>query len=338
MKISNETKIGALTAIAITLLILGFNFLKGRSFFKTGFFVNTQFADIKKIQPSNAVYINGFQVGTVYEIEPLTADAKSFNVDIKLNDEYNNPKNSVANIDESALGSPSITITLGNANNYVQSGDTIASVNGAGLFSSISNKLSPVADKLTATLGSLDTVLKNANSILNTDTKGHLQSTIANLNKATANIVVSTIDLQKLLNVQTGALSASLNNMSSFTKNLADNNYKIDSVLTNLQNTTKHLSQADIDGAINQLKSSIDKLNDVMAKINSTDGSLGALVNDKQLYNNMNNTVRSLNILMDDLRVHPKRYVNISVFGKKDKGDYLKQPLQNPHDSSAIKK
>jgi len=82
------------------------------------------------------------------------------------------------------------------------------------------------------------------------------------------------------------------------------------------------------------LKSSVDKLDSIMNKINSSEGSLGAFVNDKELYNNINNTVRSLNILMDDLRVHPKRYINVSVFGKKDKGNYLTEPLKDSTSSN----
>ena len=99
--------------------------------------------------------------------------------------------------------------------------------------------------------------------------------------------------------------------------------------MRNIEKTTERFSKADIDGAINSLKSSIEKLDSVMAKVNSTDGTLGAMINSKQLYDNINNTVRSLNTLMDDLRVHPKRYVNVSVFGKKDKGNYLNEPLKD---------
>jgi phospholipid/cholesterol/gamma-HCH transport system substrate-binding protein len=205
------------------------------------------------------------------------------------------------------------------------------------MFDDISSKLDPVTAQLKTTMLSLDSVLRNVNSIFDPNTKGNLQSIISNLNKATAGIVVSTGSLQKLLNTETGALAISLDNVNSFTKNLADNNGRIDSVLANLQTTTRNLSKADIDGAVNQLKASINKLNDVMAKFNSQDGTLGALINNKELYNSINNTMRSLNTLADDLRVHPKRYVNISVFGKKDKGDYLTAPLKDSSNSSPKK-
>jgi phospholipid/cholesterol/gamma-HCH transport system substrate-binding protein len=169
--------------------------------------------------------------------------------------------------------------------------------------------------------------MRNFNSVLDPNTKGNLRSVIANLNTATASITASTISLQKLLDVQTGALAQSLNHVNDFTANLAKNNQKIDSTLFYLQTTTRNLSQADVDGLINGFKRSADSLSNIINSINSTNGSLGALINDKSLYNNLNNITRSLNILIDDLRAHPKRYVNISLFGGKSKGDYLTAPL-----------
>jgi phospholipid/cholesterol/gamma-HCH transport system substrate-binding protein len=218
-------------------------------------------------------------------------------------------------------------IQLGNATKFLKSGDTLRSVENAGMLGAISNKLGPLSDQLTTTLVTLDSLMRNFNSLLDTNTKGNLRSVISNLNDATGHITASTISLEKLLNVQSGALAQSLANIDEFTGNLAKNNSKIDSTLAYLQITTRNLSEADIDGLINGFKRSADSLSSIINHINSTDGSLGALINDKALYNNLNNITRSLNVLLDDLRVHPKRYVNISVFGKKDKGDYLTEPL-----------
>jgi len=326
MKISNETKIGALTVVAVVFLILGFNFLKGKSVLKTGFFLYAKYSDLKKLGASNPVFANGFQVGTVYT---TTSDAslQSLIVEIKLNEEYKIPANSMAAIETNPLGSPVLNIALGNSTQFLKPGDTIRSVENAGMLGAISSKLGPLSDQLTATLVTLDSLMQNFNSILDTNTKGNLRSVISNLNTATAHITKSTISLEQLLNMQTGALAQSLANVNTFTSNLAKNNEKIDSTLLYLQATTRNLSQADIDGLINGFKRSADSLSQIINHINSTDGSLGALINDKALYNNLNNLARSMNVLVDDLRVHPKRYVNISVFGKKDKGDYLTEPL-----------
>lgn len=329
MKISNETKVGALTAIAITLLILGFNFLKGKTLFKTGNFIYAKYTDTKGIMVSNGVFINGFQVGSVYDIENADANLSTIVVAIKLKDKYNIPSNSVASIKENPLGNASITISLGDAPNFVKSGDTILTSSSAGLLGDVMNKLGPVGDQIKATVGSLDSVLKNINTIFDPATKNNLQDVIANINKTTASLVVSSASIQAMLNQQTGTIAASMNNVSSFTKNLSDNNDKITRMLGNVEKTTENLSKADIDGTVAQLKNSIETLNSILAKASSTEGSLGKLLNDKTLYDNLSNTVRSANILMDDLRVHPKRYVNISVFGKKDRTGPLMAPLDS---------
>jgi phospholipid/cholesterol/gamma-HCH transport system substrate-binding protein len=120
-----------------------------------------------------------------------------------------------------------------------------------------------------------------------------------------------------------------MNNVNSFTKNLTAQNDKINNTLGNLEKTSAQLAASDIAGSVTQLKGAIENLNGVIKKIDSKEGTLGLLVNDKTLYNNLTNTVRSANILMDDLKTHPKRYVNISVFGKKDKSTPLTAPIND---------
>lgn len=336
MKVSNETKVGALTIISAVLLVLGFNFLRGKDLFSSGTFIYAVYPDAKGLQPSNAVYIKGIQVGTVDNIQASNKNLSSVVVTLKIKGDYNIPKNSVASINTNPLGSPSIQISLGNSTAYLQAEDTIRTSTSEGLMGDITNKFGPIADQLTATLKSMDSVLKNINTVLDPNTKNNLQSIVKNLNDATSSIATSAQSLTTLLNPSTGMLSASLQNVESFTQNLASNNEKLNQTMSNLEKTTENFSNADIDGVINQLKASAEKLDSAMAMLNSTQGTLGALINDKEIYNSLNSTIRSLNILMDDLRVHPKRYVNISVFGKKDKGEYLTQPL--PSDTASMHK
>jgi phospholipid/cholesterol/gamma-HCH transport system substrate-binding protein len=327
MKISNETKVGALTAIAITLLILGFNFLRGKTLFKTGNFIYAKYTDTKGIMVSNAVYINGFQVGSVFEIENSDKNLSSIIVGIKLKDSYNIPVNSVASIKDNPLGAASVQIALGDGKQYLQSGDTILTASTAGLLGDVMSKLGPVGDQIKTTIHSLDSVLKNINTIFDPNTKNNLQAVIANINKVTASLVVSSASIQGMMNQQSGAITQSMNNVASFTKNLSDNNEKVTKMLSNVEKTTDNFAKSDIAGTVDKLKTTISNLNSILEKVGSKEGSLGKLMNDKALYDNLTNTVRSANILMDDLRVHPKRYVNISVFGKKDKSGPLLAPL-----------
>ena len=224
MKISNETKIGALTAIAVAFLILGFNFLKGKSVLKTGFFLYAKYSDLKKLASSNPVYANGFQIGTVYSTTSSDASLKDLIVEIKLAQYYKIPANSIATIESNPLGSPVLNIQLGGSTQFLNSGDTLQTSEGNGFLGTLSTKLAPLSDQLTASLVTLDSLMRNFNTLLDTTTKGNIRSVITNLNDATGHISESTIALQKLLNVQTGALAQSLANINEFTGNLAKNN------------------------------------------------------------------------------------------------------------------
>ncbi|MFY7652119.1 MAG: MlaD family protein [Chitinophagaceae bacterium] len=334
MKISNETKVGALTAIAITLLILGFNFLKGKSVFKTGFFVTAQFENTQGIMISNAVYINGFQVGSVYDIESVDANLSKLLVTIKLKSAFQIPINSIAEIKASALGASSMVISLGDSKQYLPSGGELKTKESKGLMASISEKLDPLSAQLSTTLNSLNAVLQNLQQTLDANAKNNLQKTLENLAATSQNLNATTASLNKMLDPQNGSLTASVKNVQSITKNLADNNQRITQTLQNVEQTTNQLAKANIDKTVENLNHTVKELNEVLQKIDSKEGSLGLLINDKTLYNNLNNTLRSSNILLDDLRLHPKRYVNISVFGKKDK----KGPLMAPITDSVVVK
>ena len=327
MTISNETKVGTLTAIAITFMILGFNFLKGKTLLKTGNYIYAKYTDTKGIMISNPVFINGYSVGSVFELENADKNLSSIVVTIKLKDNYNIATNSIARIKENPLGTASIIIALGDSKEYLKTGDTVLTTNAPGLLDNVMTKLTPVTEQITTTLQSLEGVLKNINSIVDPNTKNNLQEVIANINKTTTSLVVSSVSLQSMMNEQSGAITQSMNNVAGFTKNLADNNAKVTNMMSNIEKTTENLSKADIKGSVEQMKASITNLNLILSKLNSRDGSLGKLMNDTALYNNLNNTIRSTNILIDDLRVHPKRYVNVSVFGKKDRTEPLMAPL-----------
>jgi phospholipid/cholesterol/gamma-HCH transport system substrate-binding protein len=329
MKISNETKVGALTSIIIVLLILGFNFLKGKSVFKTGNFLYANFTETKGIMISNAVMVNGYQIGSVYEIENTDLSLKTIRIGIKLKSEYQIPKNSVAYVDANPLGSSSIVIELGDSKEFLANHDDIKTYQNAGLLGDLKNSLVPVSNQINTTVKTLDSVLRNINSIIDNNTKNNLQNVVGNINLITVKLLASTASLEQMMNKQNGAVAQSMNNLNSFTENLAANNNKINNTMTNVETTTSNLAKADIAGSVNNLQKAIDKLNNLLNKLDSKEGSLGLLMNDKSLYNNLNNTVRSVNTLVDDLKTHPKRYVNISVFGKKDKSTPLTAPLND---------
>ena len=249
---------------------------------------------------------------------------------LKLKEFYKIPNNSVAIIKENPLGTPSINIELGDATTFLNAGDTVHTQNNPGMIAGIMNKLGPVGDQVQTTLVHLDSVLKNINKIFDPSTRNNIQEVVANINKTTASLVISSASIQQMLAAQSGSIAQSMDNINGFTKNLVDNNDRVTRVLTNVETTTAQLAKTDFPGTVEQLKSAVNNLNTLIASLNSNKGTLGKLINDETLYHQLNETLNSANILLDDLRVHPKRYVSLSVFGKKDKTGPLMQPL---HDS-----
>ncbi|WP_315815468.1 MlaD family protein [Paraflavitalea speifideaquila] len=312
MKISNETKVGALTAIAIVILILGFNFLKGRNLADRSDKIYAEFPTVEGLQVSNPVLINGLQVGKVYGMKEKDKNMSAVVVTISLTKDINIPRTSLASIGSELLGTTSVKIKLGNGTDYIQDGDTLHTMKTLGFKEQIQNSLDPTLASVNKTLASLEQVLQNLNSILDPNTKNNLQSIVKNL-------TTSSKSLEKLLDAQTGMLAKTLTNTESITGNLAKNNDKINATVDNLEKATGKLANVKLDEAVASMQNTLNKLGATVDKINSSQSSLGALLNDRKLYDQLLQTNRSLTTLLDDFRVHPKRYVNISVFGKKTK-------------------
>lgn len=326
MKISNETKVGALTAIAITLLVLGFNFLKGKSFSTKKVKLYAVFQDIKGLANSNAVMLGGKQVGTVSATD-FSGDLRSITVTLNMDKNYNLPSNSTAVINASLLGTIVLELKLGSTKTFLKNGDTLNTAATLGMLDEAMQKLNPVLGQVKGAVKSLDSVLITLKNVVDTNAKMNIQSTLGNINRLTASLVQSSAALNNLLTSQSGVLAKSLNNMSSFTGNLAANNEKITGLMTNLEKTTANFSKLDLEKTLNTLNETMAELKGSIGKINSKEGTLGLLMTDTRLYNNLTATTNKLNLLLDDFRLHPKRYVNVSVFGKKDKSTPLMQPL-----------
>jgi phospholipid/cholesterol/gamma-HCH transport system substrate-binding protein len=326
MKISNETKIGALTSIAIVLLILGFNFLKGKDLFSHSKKIYAVFKNVEGLELSNSVSIKGLNVGMVYSIKATDKNIDGILVTISMKQDVNIPKNSIASINSGLISSANIIIKKGDATDYIDDGDTLSTLDKGSVLTEFQASLNPVITTLNGTLGSLDSLIQVVGGLFNPNVKNNFSSIIANLAKSSAS-------LQIMLNDRTSSLAHTMTHLDSFTNNLANNNQRITSTLDNLEKTTGKLANAKIDETLLSAQTAMNSLKDAINKVNSPDGTLGLLLNDKKLYQNLENTARSLNILMDDLRVHPKRYVSISVFGKKDKSKPLTAPL---NDTSAV--
>ncbi|NTS41717.1 MCE family protein [Flavisolibacter sp. BT320] len=326
MKISNEVKVGLLAIAAIAVLIFGFNFLKGNNVFSKPFILYARFPNIGALERSNVIKINGLNVGTVGDFRPADKEVNSIIVELHVDKNIAIPSNSIALIDGSVLGSAYINIEKGPANTYLQTGDSINTRADMSLLSDLKAQVAPTITRLNETFDSLKLVIGGLNSIFDPNTKNNLRELITNLSLTSG-------EMAQLMDVQNGALAQSLQNMNSITGNLARNNDVINSSLRNVEVTTSRLANANIEGVVSALQSTIAELQATVSKFNTNNGTLGLLMNDRQLYDRLGNVSNRLDrvalsaeILLDDIRVHPKRYVNISVFGGKKGAEPITSP------------
>lgn len=319
MKVSNELKVGIMAVVAIVALIFGFRFLKGKDVFNHNPKLYAIFKSVGGLEKSNLVKINGLAIGSVYQIEPADPNVNNIKVTLSITQEVNIPDNSVAYISGSLLGSSEVVIEKGNSKKFLSEGSVIKTRIDAGLLGDLSSEAKPLVGKVKTVADSLTLLLSNVNNTLDARTQRNLQEAIANLKYTIASLNAVLTGVEK-------PLAASLNNLSSFTEALKRNNGQIDAVLGNANKFSKRLSELQLQQTMDTLNATVASLHHTVNQLSDPNGSIGALMSDRQLYNRLNQVALSAEILLDDIRVHPKRYVNISVFGKKNKAGELTAP------------
>lgn len=325
MKISNETKVGVLAIIAITLFILGFNFLKGKDIFDRQKKLYAVFTNLGTLQKSNEVRINGYPVGIVYDYVEKDKNLSGVVVTINMKRDVNIPKNSIATIESELIGSTYINISFGDSTVYLNNKDTLKTDMSASLLSDVKAQLNPTLSKLRDAIDSIKVVLGNTNKFLNSQLKGSLMNTLQNLETSTGSLKV-------ILNSDNGPLASSLSNVQSITENLKKNNDSITQTISTIKKAATKFTELEIQTTIDELKSTLVTMKGVVSKLNSNDNTLGKLMNSKDLYDQIQKNLTSLETLTDDLRVHPKRYTGNIIFNRKDKSGPLTSPM--PKDSA----
>jgi len=317
MKIKNETKVGVLAAVAIALLIIGYNFLKGNSIFTNETILYARYSQVDGLAVSKPILINGYQIGRVAALD-LQEDA-TIVATLKINGKYDIPKNTIARLEGTdLLGSKAIVLTLGNDKNFAEDGDFLQTNVEKGLMETFQ----PVQKKAEMIIAKMDSVLSSVNTILNPNLQKNIDRSFTSIAGTLTSLESTSKKVDALVGSESSKLSAILSNVEAITANFKNNSAKIDAVMKNLNTVTDKVAAVNFEETVNNANKAMADLQTMVSDLKNGKGTLGALLNDKQMYDNLNNASKNLDALMIDLKANPKRYVHFSVFGggnKKDK-------------------
>ena len=299
MKITKEIKIALVAIVGILIMYFGINFLKGINLFSSNNYYYMTFDDIQGLGASSPVYADGYKVGTVDAVDFDYAQSGPIKVKVDIDKNLRIPKGSQAEIVKDLMGNLQVNLLLANnPRERVEPGGIIPGTVNEGLMGK-AGELVPVVEKM---LPKLDSILSSVNALL---ADPALAATLHNAQTITQNLTVSTRELNTL--------------MAGLNKQVPGMIHRANGVLDNTNRLTSNLASLDVQGTLDRVNKTLENTQAFTEKLNSNKGTLGLLMNDTQLYDNMNATMRNADSLVIDLKQHPKRYVHFSVFGKKDK-------------------
>ena len=296
---TKEVKIALVAIAGVVVLFFGMNFLKGLNIFYSEDNYYVQFSDITGLSSSSPVYADGFKVGVVKDIIYDYSHTEGSKVLIGVDKQLRIPQGSSAEIVSDMLGNVKVNLLLANnPREKVAPGGLIKGMINDGAMGKLQDMV-PAVEKM---LPKLDSIMTSLNAIL---ADPAIRQSLHNVQAITDNLTTSTAQLNTL--------------MAGLNKNVPGMMAKANNVLDNTETLTANLAAVDVASTMRQVDQTIANVQQLTAKLNSKEGSLGLLMNDTQLYDNLNSTMRNADSLVIDLRQHPKRYVHFSVFGRKDK-------------------
>jgi len=315
LKITREIKTAILVIASILLFIWGYSFLKGQDLFDKSKKLFVEYDNVEGLLPSAPVTISGKVIGKVNSI--ILDDKGKILVELQINeDDFPISKSSVAQMyDSGLLGGKQIAIipNFADKNNTV-TGDKILSDFKLGLTDNLGKKLEPTQKKIEGLVTNADKLMVSINSILDTQTRNNLQQAISQLNQTLAEFNKLGKGANTLLSSNQKSLNTSLKNIENLSGNFAK--------------VSEDLEKAKLGETIKNLESTLGNVNKILANMEKGQGTMGKLMNDEAMYNNFTKASKELELLLQDLRLHPTRYVNVSVFGKKEKP--YNAPVEEP--------
>lgn len=305
MKVSREIKTAVLVIISIVLFIWGYSFLKGKNLFDNSNKLFVVYENVAGLAPSAPVTLNGLTIGKVNSIS-INPDGKLL-VELHITTDFPISKSSIAEIYDSGLvGGRQIAIKPNLLDkNYTVSGDYLQASSKLGLTDALAQQLEPLQAKIQELLENADVLFTNVNDVLDTQTRQNLKSSIASLNATLSEFSVASKNVNELL---------------------ADNKYHLNNTLKNADKVSGNfaiisdsLAKANLGQTVKNLEKTLAKVDKIMADLEQGKGTMGKLIKDETMYTNFAKTSKELELLLQDVRLNPTRYVNVSLFGKKNK-------------------
>lgn len=314
MKITNETKVGVLAAVAIVILIVGYSFLKGNDVFSTENEFYAKYDRVDGLAISKPVFVNGYQIGRVsaLTLQPNGQILAQF----KIDPEYAIPKTTIARLESTdLLGSKAIVFELGSGGEFAEDGDTL----NANIQKDLLEQVEPVQKKAEQIIARMDSILTSVNSTLNPEFQRNFERSFASIAKTLETLEGTTKTVDGIVTTQGAKVALLMGNLESISGNLKNNNAKITAIISNFEKVSDDVAKANFAQTITEANKAVADLQTIVNKVNSGTGTLSQLINDEHMYNNLNNAAGNLDKLMIDLKANPKRYVSFSVFGGKKK-------------------
>lgn len=315
MKFSKELKAGVIALLAIVGFVILFQFMKGKSLFTTDNIFYAKYDNVEGLAQSSAVSINGLKVGQVDKIIPQKSkDGKiNFVVKITIDNKFEFSKNSSLEIFEPGLMSgKEMRVNLVYGGPTAKDGDTLKGAFKLGMMGSLSSQVGPVKDQLQVVLHRVDSLMANANMLVDSQNRAEIKALLSNLNKTVGALQTTAGNVNSLVGHNDPKLQKVLDDAS-----LTMQSGKV--TLDKYGNLAESIDTKKLNATIASLDATVGRLNQVIGGIDNGQGSLGKLMKDEQLYNNLNSASSNLNSLIEDMKANPKRYINFSVFGKNNK-------------------
>ena len=314
MKISKESKVGVLVAIAIAILAIGYNFMKGEDIFTSS---NEYYGKYKKIEglfKSNPVLINGYKVGSVSSVQ-MNNETLELTVGVIVSEYIKIPKNSIMKIvNNDMIGSKAVEIIFGDSKEVAKNGDFFTAQQDQGIAQAVSGVLTPITQSVNSVLGNMDTAIAGVD----------LRGTLRDASLALRSFKETADKLNKLLDGKDAQITNILNDVEKTTSGFGGLTPKIDTILLELDKTAKDLNQIEFNQLASQINTLSEELSKTTVAINQKDGSLGMLVHDKSLYDNLDSSLSQLKSLLKDIEKYPRRYTGITERQRR-KGNRLKE-------------